>query len=157
MESYVEHAEELFLSWVTVCRIGQAPWCPLVPKHIYVLYETAPQNIEFKLYISLCCSFIGSVQLFESFFFICANFPSWLIAGDSDHLCAGRDRLLIEEWKQFGAFPSQPITVRWRPSCEGLKEVENITQVALSLSLNLSLAHWKPLSPLIASKKLWSV
>ena len=48
--------------------------------------------------------------------------PSRLIAGNSDHLCAGwRDWLLIDEWKQLGAFPSQPITIRWRPFCKGLK------------------------------------
>ena len=31
--------------------------------------------------------------------------PSGLIAGNSDHLCAGWQGLLIEEWKQLGGIP----------------------------------------------------
>ena len=50
-----------------------------------------------------------------SFFFgfVSAEFqgPSGLIAVDSDHLCG--DQLLITEWQQLAAFPSQPIRV-WR-------------------------------------------
>ena len=44
--------------------------------------------------------------------------PSELTAVDSDHLCAGGGGwLLIEEWEQLGAFPSQPIRVWRRPFC----------------------------------------
>ena len=42
-------------------------------------------------------------------FFILAEFqsPSWLIAVNSDHMCAGfGDWLLINEWEQLWAFPS---------------------------------------------------
>ena len=53
------------------------------------------------------------------------------------------DWLLIEEWKQLGAFPSQPIVVWRRPFSEGLKEVGNNTQVAVMLILNLSLTLWE--------------
>ena len=50
------------------------------------------------------------------------------------------DWLLINEWRQLGAFPSQPIRV-WR---EGLKEVGNGAQVGPTLILNLSLTHCRP-------------
>ena len=50
------------------------------------------------------------LAIFLCFELILKN-PSGLIAVDSDHLCAGRWRLLINEWKQLGALPSQLIRV----------------------------------------------
>ena len=54
----------------------------------------------------------------------------------------------------MGHFLSQPIMVRSPPFCEGLKEVGNGTQVACTLSLNLSLTACEPYSPWTVSRKL---
>ena len=60
------------------------------------------------------------------------DFKIPLIAVDSDHLCTGwRIWLLINKWKQPGAFPSQPIREWRRPCCEGLREVGKDTQERL--------------------------
>ena len=54
------------------------------------------------------------------------------------------DWLLIEEWKQPAAFPSQLIMVWLHPFCKGLREVGNGTAVVLALIENLSPTNWEP-------------
>ena len=70
-----------------------------------------------------------AVQSFEAFYLslFLADFPKSLKANS------------IEERRQLGAFPSQPIMVFF--FCEGLKEMGNVTQVALTFILNLALTH----------------
>ena len=82
------------------------------------------------------------------FFFFCADFPSWLIAGDSD-------RLLIEEWKQLGAFPTQPIRVRFLWSLKGGGEWHTGGSHPTFWTCPWPTANLVPL--LIVSQLLWSV
>ena len=52
-----------------------------------------------------------------------------------------RDWLLINGWRQLGAFPSQPIRVWQHPFCEGLREVGNGTQVGLTCCVSIQGLH----------------
>ena len=81
--------------------------------------------------------------------------PSWLIAADSVHLCG--DWLLINEWKQLGAFTLPANQGVMTPFREGLSEVGNGNPGWTSSHSEsvpdtlLTSSRW------IASQKLWSV
>ena len=83
----------------------------------------------------LCCDVIGLQMLLQrtlnwvtaivweslSFFIL-----GWFSKIPQDWLQGGwADWLLTEEWKQLGAFPSQPVTVGWHYFCEGLRDPQS--------------------------------
>ena len=103
----------------------------------------------------LCFGHVVAVQLFEICFLSFLCFGLFFQKSPPDYLqgiqitCAQGSGLLIEEWRQLGAFPSQPIRVWRRPSLRRLKRGGEGTQVALTLILNLFHNHWEPHSPLV--------
>ena len=103
----------------------------------------------------LCFGHVVAVQLFDICFLSFLCFGLFFQKSPPDYLqgiqitCAQGSGLLIEEWRQLGAFPSQPIRVWRRPSLRRLKRGGEGTQVALTLIVNLFHNHWEPHSPLV--------